>query len=117
MGLTEKKVFNIDQGEDKVLVVHLFDQDADDVVDLTDADEVIARFTNDDGTILEKKLTTGGVAIESVPGAKVRVILSEADTAALLVGERQTFEVEAQVDGLTTIVKFERALTVKAAIA
>lgn len=113
MGISEKKSFTIEAGEEKNVDVHLIDADTDEVVDLTGATEVKARFVNQDGTVLEKLLATG-VSVLSIAGGKVRVNLTEAETALLRVGEKQDFEVEAIVGGVSTICRFQRALTVKA---
>lgn len=117
MGITQKKYFTIDQGEDKNIDVNLVDADLDEVVDLTAATEIEARFKKSDGTVLTKTMTGAAISVLSIAGGKVRIALSEADTASLLVGEKQTFEVEAVVGGVTTIVKFERSLTVNAQVA
>lgn len=116
MGISEKKTFELEQGEDKNIVVHLIDRDTDEPVDLTGASGVKARFRKADGTVLEKTLASG-VSILSIAGAKVQVALTDAETALLMVGDKQDFEVEPTVGTNTTIVKFERALTVKAKIA
>lgn len=117
MSIFEKKFFNIERGEDKNIDVYLVDKDSGEPIDLTGASEIKARFRKSDGTVLEKLMTTSGVSVLSIAGAKVRAILSEADTTSLLADANQDFEFESVVSGVTNIFKFERALTVKAKIA
>jgi hypothetical protein len=117
MGIYDKKEFDVIQGEDKSLVVHLVDAETEEPVDLTSATEIKARFRKADGTVLQKLLSTAGVAVVSIAGAKIEITLTEADTALLLLGSKQDFEVESQVGTTTTIVKFPRSLTVEAKIA
>lgn len=117
MGIGEKKVYEVDQGEEKNLVVYMIDKDLDEPVDLTGATEITARFRKADGTLLLKTLTGLAITVLSIAGAKLQVKLLEADTALLMVGSLQQFELEAVVGGVTTIVKFPRALTVNPATA
>lgn len=117
MSIFEKKFFNIERGEDKNIDVYLIDKDLGEPIDLSAADEVSARFKNEDGTITELLLSNGDVEVLSVAGAKVRAKLLNTDTDVLEIGANQDFEFEVDVAGVITIFKFERALTVKAKIA
>lgn len=114
MGISEKKVHTLEQGEDKEIEVYLLEDD--EVVDLTDADEITARFKKDDGTALEKTLTDTDVEVLSIAGGKIKIKLSESDTAELPVDDRQDFDVVVEVGSDTTVIKFERSLTVKAPV-
>lgn len=116
MGICDKKIHQVDQGEDAVIDAHLIDEETGDPLDLTGATALKARFKKTDGTVLELTLAGGAVAVLSIAGAKVRVTISDANSALLLAGDRHDFEIEATLAS-TDIkkCKFPRALDVKPA--
>lgn len=72
------------QGEDRLITVRLENENQD-AIDLTPFDEITASFKRADNTVLEKKLSLGGVTIPgSAPqNGKIQIGLTDTDTAAL----------------------------------
>ena len=119
-----QEFIEIVQNEDRMLIVTLQDKDGN-RFDITDAEEIIARFQKTDGAILTKKLTPtivveppsttpGGITIVSGPGGQLSIELLAADTALLKKVDRGDFEIVLTLDGGDIrIVQFEDKLTVK----
>lgn len=84
--------------------------------DLTGVSEIVACFKKTDGTILQKTLTGAGIIVDSAEGGLFSIDWDETETEGLRVGERQDFEVEITKATKTSIVQFEKVLTVKARI-
>lgn len=81
--------------------------------DLTGVTQIKAYFPKADGTALEKNMTpSGAISVLSACAGKIKITLSEADTALLNVGEAQSFEVEIQIGTNTSIIQFVEALNV-----
>ena len=105
------------QGADKTLDIFLTSQTSGDPVDITAATEIEAIFLNTDGTFLEKKLTTAGIAIISGPGGHFQIYLAAADTALLAVsasGGYSDVEIHLVIGGKTTIVVLSNAVNILA---
>jgi hypothetical protein len=117
MGIRDTVIHKIDQGEDAAIENYLIDEETGDPLDLTDVVDITARFKKADGTLLELKFTTSDVQILSIPGAKVKVLLADTETADLNPGQRQDYEIEAELDGgAKKICKFPRGLDVNPAM-
>lgn len=107
-----KKV-DVVQGEDKEIVIQIYDETNEQYFDLTSISEITVAFKKTDGTKLEKKLTTSGVTVLAATAGKFKVILANADTTSLKAGNQPIF---VTLDVSTTksiLVKgFEQALNV-----
>lgn len=84
-----------------------------DPMDITDATEIVVNLLKSDGTILQLKLSTGGVVaiVEGILG-KFSVLISVINSALLNVGEFQTFDVTFTIDSVVTTIPFIGALSV-----
>lgn len=83
---------------------------------LTDFDEICFCIKKDDGTTLEKKLTTGGeITVDNVVLGEFTVHLLSVDTNALSIGDKQSFDVKITNTGTgeLRIVKYEEALNIE----
>jgi len=78
-----KPVPTIVMGEDKILDVKLKNATTKDYLDITSASEIVAILLNADGTFLEKKLSTNGIAIISGPSGHFQINLASSETALL----------------------------------
>jgi hypothetical protein len=113
MGIRDTVIHKIDQGEDAAIECYLVDEETGEPLDLTDVEEITARFKNTDGTLLELAFTDSDVEVLSIAGAKVKVTIEADESLALNAGQRQDFEIEATLDGtIKKIVKFPRQLDV-----
>lgn len=70
-------------GSDITLDVFLKDKLTKMPIDISAATELEAIFLNADGTFLEEKLTTSGIAIIDGPGGHMQVLIDAADSALL----------------------------------
>lgn len=100
------------QGEERELKLRIADPDGA-PRPLNTPDEIKARFQNADGSVLEKDLSDGITILNDARG-EIQVALVEADTDALMVGERLDFVVELVNGAVTRKVIFKRALTIVA---
>lgn len=84
-----------------------------DPLDLTGATEIVVKLPKADGTILELKLTAAQVSVVSGPLGKFDVTISAVNSALLLVGVYQTFDVTFTLaSGAVVTVAFEGSLSV-----
>ena len=111
-------VLNIIRGSDREFTVKVSMQSPCDTTgcgepfDLTGATEIKALFRKDDDTVLTVTLTGGDITILSATSGKIKVFLSDANTALLKVGEAQSFELEIQISTITSIVQFLSSINV-----
>lgn len=76
------------QGEDRVLNLHLTEEDSGADYNLTGATEITVKFKNADLSVLTRTYTaSGGVTIVSAVAGKIEIALTDAQTALLYVGE------------------------------
>ena len=86
--------------------------------DLTNVDEIIVRLCNADSTFLDITLSGGGVTKVSDLGGQLRFDVTDTESALLLAGFNQDFEVEliefnGQPGEKRTIKQFEGILDVR----
>lgn len=108
-------VSRIVQGEELTITVEIADKFTGQVLDLEGATVATATFRATDVETPVEKTLAAGVTLSEQPG-RLEVTLDEDDTAALLVGEAQSWQVEVTVAGETRIVILEEALDVVAAL-
>lgn len=65
-------------------------------LDISAATEIVARFVKEDGTKLEKTMTSGAVVIVNGPAGQGTVSVAQADTKILQVSERANMEIQVQ---------------------
>lgn len=99
------------KGEDKNLVLKFTDENGD-LLDLTTITEINAKFAKSDGSILERKLSLTEVSVLSALGGKIQVTLTDANTALLKSGQRQSFTVVLDFGATRRVVNFNNALDV-----
>jgi hypothetical protein len=102
-------------GEDKTLTVRLTDASTKLPFDISAASEIIAIFSKNDATTLEKKLSTGGISILSGPGGALQILLSAADTSSLMpspAGGLSSVEIRITIAGKLTIILLENSISV-----
>lgn len=107
----------ITKGEDKVLTVQLKDKKSEEFTDLTGVSEIIALFKNQDNSILQKKLSTSGVALVNALAGKFQILLTSAETLALLVspeGEFSDIEIRYTLASKVAIVDLKGSIKVEA---
>lgn len=76
------------QGEDRVLNLHLTEEDSGADYNLTGATEITVKFKNADLSVLTRTYTaSGGVTIVSAVAGKIEIALTDTQTALLYVGE------------------------------
>lgn len=104
---------NIIRESDREFSVRITIKETGDPFDLTGVSQIKAYFPKTDGTALEKNLSpSGAIVVLNALAGKIKITLSEADTALLNVGEAQSFEVEIQIGSITSIVQFVESLNV-----
>lgn len=108
-------VSRIVQGEELTITVEIADKFTGQVLDLEGATVATATFRATDVETPVEKTLAAGVTLSEQPG-RLEVTLDEGDTAALLVGEAQSWQVEVSVGQETRIVILEEALDVVAAL-
>jgi len=109
-------VLNIIRGSDKdftVLVTIIGGCNSGEPFDLTGASEIKALFKKEDDTILTKTLSGSAITIVSATTGKIKVLLTDADTSLLAVGDGQPFEIEIIIGTITSIVQFIETLNVR----
>jgi hypothetical protein len=107
------KAINIIRESDREFSVRIEIKSSGDPFDLTGASQIKAYFPKPDGTALEINMNpSNSIVILNAMGGKIKIALSEAETALLNVGEAQSFEVEIQIGTITSIVQFVEALNV-----
>ena len=107
-------VDRIVQGEALVVTVEIFDSISKQALDLTAVDSAIATFAGTDAAVV--KTLEDGVAIDTEQSGRLAITLRESDTADMLVGEAQSWQVEVTVEGQTRILQLEDALDVVASL-
>lgn len=101
------------QGEALTLTVELFDNVTSQAFDMTGATVAKASFV---GTAAPVVLGIGsGVALATDTG-RLLVTLSKANTAALKVGDAQSWQIEVTVGSVTRIVQIDESLDVEASL-
>ena len=115
--MTTNETVKIVQGEDRVLKLRLRSptcEDETEPFDLTGNTEIEVRFKKQDGTTLSKLKTTGGVVVTNLILGKFDVVLSDAETALLKIGSRQSFTVVVDIGTTRRVINFDSVLTVVA---
>lgn len=80
--------FKIVKGEDRIINLHLTEEDSGADYNLTSATEITVKFKKADLSVLTKTYTaSGGVSIVSAVAGKIEVSLTDSETALLYVGE------------------------------
>lgn len=101
------------RGSDAEISIRLVNKSTSEPFDLTGASQIKAVFIKKDETVLEKLMSPdGSVVITSALAGKLKVLLTEADTTNLKLGDEQSFEVEVTIGSVTTIVQFVGRLVV-----
>ncbi len=101
------------KGSDREFLLKITMKDTGDTFDLSSVSQIKVYFLKEDGSVLEKNMTPqAAVTIADACQGKIKVVLSELETATLSPGEAQSFEVEIQVGDVTTIVQFREVLNV-----
>jgi hypothetical protein len=104
---------NVIRGSDREFSIRIAIKESGEPFDLTGVTQILAYFPKEDGSALVKNMVSSGdIAVLSPTTGKIRVYLSETDTASLSVGEVQSFEIEVQIGGVTSIVQFVETLNV-----
>lgn len=102
------------QGEDVDITIRFYLEDELDAFDLTDVTELKVCFPNADGSFLEKTLADG-VEILGIPtNGKAKVTLTKAETALIMVGQKQDIQATLTIDAKDRIVQFIGVMEVKA---
>ena len=104
------------RGEDKDLLLRLVNCPSRLPFNLTTVaglpDDLIAKFRNEDGTCLEKKLSLSEIVIVDAVTGHIKVILTATDTLTLELGEKKSFEVEVLDAGKTRVSRFDKLLNI-----
>lgn len=103
---------NVIKGSDRDLIVRVKVKETDEPFDLSSASEIIAYFRKSDDTFLERKLSLSQIEIINACAGKLKIILDDASTSLLHVGDDQDFEIEIQIGTVTSIVQFLESLNV-----
>lgn len=106
-------VSKIVQGEELTITVEIFDTYSGEVLTLDAATVATASFPGTTATVVKE--LSDGVTVSEQPG-RLEVTLDDTDTAAMRVGEAQSWQIEVTVDGETRIVQLEEALDVVASL-
>ena len=80
--------------------------------DLSSATEIKALFSNADGSVLTVTMTGGQIVILNGCAGKIKVSLTDLQTALLNVGEAQSFELEIHIGTVISIVQFVGSITI-----
>lgn len=84
--------FKIVKGEDRILNIHLTEEDSGADYNLTGATEITVKFKNADLSVLTRTYTaSGGVTIVSDVAGKIQVSLTDAQTSLLYIGEASIY--------------------------
>lgn len=103
MSCSNKAPLKIVKGEDRVLNIHISDEDTGGDYDLTSATEITVKFKKTDLSALSKTMGAGAVSIVSAVAGKIQVTLTDTDTALLLVGDQDIY-VEVDIGSAKRIV-------------
>lgn len=107
------------KGSDTPLSIQILEEDENGIQrpkDLTNATELKVCFPQEGGGFLELDLTSGKINVEVGSGGVFTVDWEESDTLLLKRGQNQSFQVSAVIASKTSIVLFEKVLTVKDAL-
>lgn len=99
------------QGEDRTINLYVTDK-SEKPFDLTGLTGAELRIVKTDGTALSKTLGSGLTLISATAG-HITAVLTDADTALVKVGERQSFDLVLDFGTTRRKVIFEKRLTVK----
>lgn len=106
-------VLHIIKGSDREFTLRVIIEETCEPFDLTGVSEIRALFKKTDDTALVKTMTSGAITVMGSPSnGKIKVLLGDADTTLLKVGEEQAFEIEIQIGTITSIVQFLASITV-----
>lgn len=100
----------IHRGEDKVLVLTLREKDSGDAIDLTTITAAEACFKGESADVT--KTLGSGVSVTDATKGRLQVVLDEADTAALKIGNNQDFKIKVELGTDTKIKLVKNALNV-----
>ena len=100
----------INRGEDKILVLTLREKESGDAIDLSSVSAAEACFKGETADVV--KTLGSGVSVTDGPKGRLQVVLDEADTLALKVGDNQDFKVKIVIGTDTKIKVVKRALNV-----
>jgi hypothetical protein len=115
---TNTTTLNVIRGSDREFVIKVSIQNPCDAAacgdpfDLTGVTEIKALFRKTDETVLTVTKTATDITVLSATAGKIKVFLSDTNTALLKVGDAQSFEIEIQVGTITSIVQFRDILNV-----
>jgi hypothetical protein len=105
--------FPIFQGDAKTLTMKVAPSlIVNDPLDLTGATEIVVNLAKADGTTLQRKLSLAEVTVVDAKLGKFTTAISAVNSALLLVGELQTFDVTFTIGSLVTTIQFVGALSV-----
>ena len=111
------QTLTIIQGSDQPTFIQILTEECNGTqvpFDLTGVTEITAIFRKTGGGTIQKKMSVdSGITVDVPASGKFLVNWTESDTAQLLKGESQSFEVEILKATKTYIVQFEKVLTVK----
>lgn len=100
----------IHRGEDKVLVLTMREKESGDAIDLTGLTSAEVCFKGESADVI--KTDASGVSVTDAVKGRLEVVLDEADTAALKIGDNQDFKVKVVIGSDTKIKLVRRALNV-----
>lgn len=99
------------QGEDRTLNLYVTDKN-DKPFDLTGLTAAELRIVKTDGTALTKTIGSG-LTLVSAGAGHISAVLTDADTALIKSGDKQTFDLVLDFGTTRRKVIFEKQLTVK----
>lgn len=99
-------------GEDFALDVFMTKDSTNQPFDLSGATEIIAVLPNNDGSFLEKKLTTGGIVLVSGPGGNFTILGTPVESKLLKPNNATSLDIRITIGGKLTIVVIENAINV-----
>jgi hypothetical protein len=115
------KVF-ITKGQDKEIKLRLFQLNGD-PVNLTDRDDLLARFYADDGTYVELQETaiteenpTSEITVDDAALGRITLNLPAEKSALLKKGDRLPFEIRVEEDGLIDVILMPDVLWIRDSI-
>ena len=99
------------RGEDRVLQLGINESNGN-PYDLTSATQIEMQLENEDGSMLELKLTDSEIAVVTAKAGTIAVTLTDTQTALLKVGISMDFQVAITIGGLIRRAQFEGLLDV-----
>jgi hypothetical protein len=107
---------SIIQGSDQPIQVQLFIEEGEcstkKFFDITGASEIVAKFLNADGTLLEQELTNAKIVINDALSGLLTIVFEESETQALKIGDCESMEMTITIGTKTYIYQFKEEIKV-----